>query len=119
MEIKVDNKIFFSVLAVVGVIAGAAIALTLGGNVVDKLSQASSSQIESGMRECVSWIPTEFENVSVNTRGEFIRQQGDELIYTVWGTDSILASTALGITCVHNFKTGVLKKPSGFDQTYR
>lgn len=119
MEIRVDNKIFFSVLAVVGVVIVAAAVSMLGGKFVDRLSQASKAEIDSGMRECLDWIPTEYESVEYNTRGEFKRQQDDELIYTIWGSDSDYATTMTGITCVHNYKTGTTKKPSVFDQTYR
>lgn len=119
MEIRVDNKIFFSVLAVVGVVVVAAAVSMLGVEATDRLSQASKAEIDRGMRKCVRWIPTEFESVRHNTSGEFKRQQGDELIFTIWGSDTSYATTLTGITCVHNYKTGATKKPSALDPTYR
>ena len=83
------------------------------------LSSASSSDIASAKRGCVNWISSEFDSVKYDAYGSFKRQQGDELIFVVWGKEARYDSTRSGVTCVYNMKTGSMKKPSALDQSYR
>ena len=81
-------------------------------------NDAEIALIEQAKSACVNWISSKYSSVRFDARGEFIRTQGDELLFVVWGKERTSERDYNGLRCVYNLSNRSMTKPHAFNPKY-
>ena len=79
---------------------------------------AEIALIKQAKSACVNWISSKYSSVRFDARGEFIRTQGDELLFVVWGKERTSERDYNGLRCVYNLSNRSMTKPHAFNPKY-